>query len=230
MEIAQRTILLEVWLVFFFGILRKTEEEHKELVEGWNGQGDTDELVLQWDAKERLYQVLLLLRNEWRHWMPPFGLLKLSRGTLTLDATISDRVQAKFGLSKEEPKYGYIIPPQLTSHEPLDSYQDAYLAQRSQIAYFPLWMKGNDVLDELHYFEFIPQRFDDIIERNFDGKTFAELEEAFQWFHFSFNPTSSVHEVPWCMERFYDGSIESGWKMSSLLDLNFFYDGLGKAE
>jgi hypothetical protein len=223
-KLALQTILIEVWFVFFLGTLRQTEKEHKQLIKGWNSQpGDISEWVLQRDAKERLYQILELLRREWRHWMPPYGLLKLSAGTLELDAAVSEHVRDKIsGFSKEEPKYGYIIPPKLTSHGSLESYEDAYLALRSQIAYFPLWMKGNDDLDEIHFYEFIPQRFDHIIQHHFVGKTFAELEEAFPWFRFSFDPTSSVFEAPWYMARLYDGHPDSGWNASELLDLRLF--------
>jgi hypothetical protein len=225
-ELTLRTIVVDLWLVFFFGLLREIEEEHYHMTKEWQYREDNIELwILKIDAQTKLFEVLQLIRKEWPHPMPPYGLVEISEGKLTVNAVLSRRACGKFDVEEEQPVYGFRTPPRLTSLES-PSLED-YLSERGKVFLEPRWTQ-NEKMSELYCLDdYFPEDFDVLYQEHISCRTFLELEQLFPWFRFSFDPETSFYGYSWQRAGFYkDHNYKSGYHPASLIDDELFYSGL----
>jgi hypothetical protein len=224
-ELTIRTVTMELWVVFFFGLLRQIEEEHFELIKDWHLREEyIHRSTLEIDAKKKLFEILQLIRKDWPHPIPPYERVIISKGFLTEGAVLSDYAREKCDwVVLENPVFGFRTPPRLTSLE-LPTFQD-YLTYRNRILVEPRWTT-NDTLMMIYCFDkCVPSEFD-LFQENISSKTFLELEQ-FPWFRFSFDPETSVYESDWKRNGWYFPSqIDSGFDPSSLIDEELFDEGL----
>jgi len=224
-ELTVRTITMELWVVFFFGLLRQIEEEHLELIKDWHLRKEYIHTpTLEVDAKKKLFEILQLIRKEWPHSIPPYDRVIISKGYLTEGAVLSGYAREKCDWVRlEKAVFGFRAPPRLTSLE-LPTFQD-YLIYRNKILVEPRWTT-NDKLAMIYCFDnFVPTEFN-LFQENMSSKTFLEIEQ-FPWFRFSFDPETSAYEYDWKRDGWYFPSqINSGFDPSSLIDEELFDEGL----
>ena len=173
---ACRGLIQDMWIIFWFLLLKNIEKYHYSIKIGW----DTSGYERQQDVKTKFLQIHQLLLDKWLHPFPPFGQLLLSESKLVSQMIYSEKYFYNCHIDDaiSEPEYGFVSPPELENTNlsyTISSYIDYRMAHHY---HHDIRLYGNKLLINLLSSKRDEKNICTLTLNKYGSKTYRELYET----------------------------------------------------